>query len=206
MAEAKQGEDDADDVPERPSAHSGVRRVLWAVAPLAVVVVLAVLLYRGLYLDPKEIPSALIDKPVPEFDLPAIPGREPGLSSKDLAGEVSLVNVFASWCAACRIEHPLLMRIKEEQIAPLHGLNYKDEPDAALQWLQRFGDPYGRVGADRSGRVGIEWGVYGVPETFVVDAGGSIVCKQIGPISERDLNEKLLPAIAAARAGTKVAC
>ena len=189
-------------IPARGTAH----RILVAVVPLVVAVALGLFLWEGLYLNPREIPSALIGKPAPVFALPALPGREPALSSDDLKGEVSLVNVFASWCAACRIEHPLLMRLKQEQAVPIHGLDYKDDPQAALGWLAQHGDPYDRIGADRSGRVGVDWGVYGVPETFVVDAEGVIVCKQIGPITERDWKRKLEPAIEAARRGEKAQC
>ena len=185
---------------------SGRRRLLSALLPLLLFAVIGGFLFRGLYLDPREIPSVLIDHPVPVFDLPALPERPPGLASTDLEGEVSLVNVFASWCVACRVEHPLLMRHQEEGVVPVHGLNYKDEPQAALDWLGRFGDPYEAIGADRSGRVGIDWGVYGVPESFVVDARGRIVCKHIGPIRQADLENKILPAVEAARAGEAVSC
>src|SRR3546814_5476407 len=108
----------------------------------------------------------------------AVEGRSAGLSSADLAGEVSLVNVFASWCTACREEHPLFMELKAEGAVPIHGLNYKDKPADAAEWLGTLGDPYTRTGADRDGRVAIDWGVYGVPETFVVSAAGRIVHKQ----------------------------
>ena len=182
------------------------RRVLLALLPLVLFLVLGGFLFRGLFLKPAEIPSVLLGRPVPSFELPPIEGRTPGLSSADLAREVSLVNVFASWCISCRHEHPFLMRLRADGVVPVHGLNYKDDPGSALAWLQRFGDPYERVGSDVTGRVGIDWGVYGVPESFVVDAQGRIVCKHIGPIYERDLNEKILPAIAAARAGTAVKC
>jgi len=188
-------------------ARTGWRaRLAVAVAPLALFAVIGGFLFQGLYLKPQEIPSVLIGRPVPGFALPALPGRPPGLSSSDLTGEVSLVNVFASWCIACRYEHPLLMRLKEQGVVTVHGLNYKDTPEAALGWLERFGDPYVGVGDDRKGRVGIDWGVYGVPETFLVDAQGMIRCKQIGPITERDLAERLLPAIEAVRAGRPVKC
>jgi cytochrome c biogenesis protein CcmG/thiol:disulfide interchange protein DsbE len=188
-------------------AKNGRRRwSLLSLVPLAAVLALGGFLLQGLYLDSRVIPSALIGRPVPSFELPALPGRPPGLASSDLAGEVSLVNVFASWCVACRAEHPILMRLKEAGVVPVHGLNHKDEPQAALDWLRRFGDPYDRIGADRNGRVSIDFGVYGVPESFVIDAHGRIVCKQIGPIDERALKDKLMPAIAAARAGGPVAC
>jgi cytochrome c biogenesis protein CcmG/thiol:disulfide interchange protein DsbE len=192
---------------ERTAPPRGIaRRVIVAVVPLVVAVALGAVLWEGLYLNPREIPSALIGKPAPAFTLPALPGREPGLSSDNLKGEVSLVNVFASWCVACRVEHPLLLRLKQEQAVPIHGIDYKDDPQAALGWLAEHGDPYTRVGADRSGRVGIDWGVYGVPETFVIDRDGVIVCKQIGPITEREWTRKLKPAIEAARRGERPTC
>ena len=151
--------------------------------------------------NPREIPSALVGKPVPAFDLPAVEGRSAGLSSADLAGEVSLVNVFASWCTACREEHPLFMALKAEGAFPIHGLNYKDKPADAAEWLDKLGDPYTRTGADRDGRVAIDWGVYGVPETFVVSAEGRIVHKHIGPLTRRDLDETILPLVRRLRTG-----
>jgi len=193
---------DAETAPSRDVA----RRLIVAIVPLVVALALGVFLWEGLSLKPREIPSALIGKPAPAFELPALPGREPGLSSADLKGEVSLVNVFASWCAACRIEHPLLLRLKDEKAVPIHGLAYKDDPQASLGWLAQHGDPYARIGADRAGRVGVDWGVYGVPETFVIDREGRIACKHIGPIMERDWERKLKPAIEAARRGQKLQC
>jgi cytochrome c biogenesis protein CcmG/thiol:disulfide interchange protein DsbE len=169
--------------------------------PIAIFAALAVALGIGLTLNPREIPSALIDKPVPEFDLPPVAGKPLGLASRDLKqGEVALVNVFASWCVACREEHPLLMELARTRRVALHGLNYKDAPSDAQRWLAEWGDPYARAGADRSGRVGIDFGVYGVPETFVVDGHGRIVLKHIGPITPADLEAKILPAVAKARA------
>lgn len=200
---------DSQDVPggESGAASARPRRYFWAALPLVVVCIVGLFLFRGLDLKPREIPSVLIGKPVPQFDLPPIQGRPPGLKTDDLRGDVSLVNVFASWCVACRIEHPLFMELKEKaDTPPIHGLNYKDDPDSATLWLKRFGDPYQRVGQDIDGRVGIDWGVYGVPETFLVDRQGQIVCKHIGPIQERDWVQKLEPAIAAARAGKPVSC
>lgn len=192
---------------ENPKADAGrPRRLLFALVPFAIAVAVGVFLFVGLSLRPREIPSVLIGKPVPEFQLAAVPGRPPGLSSEDLKGEVSLVNVFASWCVACRVEHPLLMELSRRDEVPIHGLNYKDRPEEALAWLQRHGDPYGRVGADRDGRVGIDFGVYGVPESFLVAPSGEIVCKHIGPISERDWVNKLQPAIAALKEGRKPTC
>ncbi len=145
------------------------------------------------------IPSALIDAPVPEFDLPPVAGRERGLASADLMGQVSLVNFFASWCAPCQIEHPVLTDLARRGIVPVYGINYKDKPEDARRWLDRLGDPYARIGADLDGRAGIEWGVYGLPETFVVDANGRIVYKHIGPVLARDVAETILPLIESLR-------
>lgn len=145
--------------------------------------------------NPSDVPSALIGKVVPEFDLPPVVGRSLGLSSDDLKGEVSLLNVFASWCAECRREHPLLMRLQAGNVVPVHGLNYKDKPEDARGWLDELGDPYTRTGADLAGRVAIDLGVYGVPETFVVDRAGRIVHKHIGAMDERALRETILPLV-----------
>lgn len=163
--------------------------------PVSVFFVITILLAIGLTMDPKKVPSPLIDKPVPEFDLPPVRGRSLGLARNNLEGEVSLVNVFASWCAACRQEHPLLMELRRRNQVPIHGLNYKDKPDEAAGWLDALGDPYTRTGADLDGRVGIDWGVYGVPETFVVDKNGNIAYKHIGPISEQDWETKIRPLV-----------
>lgn len=177
------------------------------VIPLAVFAGLAAALAAGLSLKPGEIPSALIQKPVPEFDLPPVLGRKLGLASRDLKqGDVALVNVFASWCVACRDEHPLLMELSAKGEVAVHGLNYKDAPEAASAWLTRMGDPYSRTGADRTGRVGIDWGVYGVPETFVVSGDGRIACKHIGAITEFDLDQKILPLVRRLRAGEVGSC
>ncbi len=163
--------------------------------PLLVFAVLAVFFAIGLTMNPRNIPSPLIGKPVPAFDLPAVKGRTLGLSSADLRGQVSIVNVFASWCLACREEHPLLMKLGASGVVPIHGLNYKDKPDDAKKWLDDLGDPYTRTGADISGQIGIEWGVYGVPETFVIDRNGHIAYKHIGPVTPQALNDTLLPLI-----------
>jgi len=163
--------------------------------PLLVFIVMAVFLAIGLTMDPREIPSPLIGKPVPEFSLPPVKGGTLGLSSADLRGEVSIVNVFASWCVACREEHPILMGIKAKGLVPLHGINYKDKPDDARAWLDEMGDPYTRIGADISGRVSIDWGVYGVPETFVIDRDGHIAYKQIGAVTPEILRDKIMPLV-----------
>ncbi|MSP66857.1 MAG: DsbE family thiol:disulfide interchange protein [Alphaproteobacteria bacterium] len=165
--------------------------------PVAIFIALAGGLYVGLDPDrnPKAVPSALIDQPVPEFALPPVEGRGLGLASADLRGEVALVNVFASWCGPCRVEHPLLMDLAAKRVVAVHGINYKDQPKAAAEWLLRLGDPYTRTGADRDGRVSIDWGVYGVPETFVVDRAGRIRYKHVGPLQADDLEQKILPLI-----------
>jgi len=177
-----------------PTAVQPRRRAPYVV-PALVFVVIAVFLGIGLTLDPRKIPSPLIGKPVPNFSLPPVQGRSLGLASENLRGEVSLVNVFASWCVACREEHPLMMQIKRKGLVPLHGINYKDRPLDAQRWLDELGDPYTRTGADFDGRVGIDWGVYGVPETFVIDREGRIAYKHIGPVTPAALKDTILPLI-----------
>jgi cytochrome c biogenesis protein CcmG/thiol:disulfide interchange protein DsbE len=179
--------------PESPSG-SGARRTAFLL-PLALFGVLVLVLGVGLFLNPREIPSPLIGRPVPTFDLPPVQGRTLGLSSRDLQSEVSLVNVFASWCVACREEHPVLMELARSGAVPIHGLNYKDKPDDAARWLKDWGDPYTRTGADLDGRVAIDWGVYGVPETFVIGRDGRIAYKHIGPITREFARDQLLPMI-----------
>ena len=171
------------------------RRGIAIMLPLSTFVGIAILLAIGLTMDPRKVPSPLIDKPVPVFELPPVQGRKLGLASGDLMGQVSLVNVFASWCVACRQEHPLLMELSNQDFVPIHGLNYKDKSDEAAGWLDALGDPYTRTGADVNGRVGIDWGVYGVPETFVIDKNGNIAYKHIGPVSEQDWAEKIRPLV-----------
>jgi cytochrome c biogenesis protein CcmG/thiol:disulfide interchange protein DsbE len=149
----------------------------------------------GLSRNARIIPSALIGKAVPEFSLPAVQGRTLGLSSTDLKGEVSLVNVFASWCVACREEHPVFMELRRNDAVPIHGINYKDRPSDAEKWLNTMGDPYTRTGADLNGRVAIDWGVYGVPETFVIDAEGRIAFKHVGAVTPEVYQEKIGPLI-----------
>jgi len=178
-----------------PPHLAPTRRRLLHLLPAVGFTAVAVPLAWGLTRDPRELPSALLDQPVPNFDLPPVQGRSLGLSSADLMGEVSLVNVFASWCVACRAEHPLFIELAASGAVPLHGLNYKDRPEDAAQWLDRLGDPYTRTGADLDGRVAIDWGVYGVPETFVVSAAGRIVHKHIGPVNDVALAETILPLV-----------
>nr|WP_199923561.1 DsbE family thiol:disulfide interchange protein [Sinorhizobium fredii] len=172
-----------------------MRRRLLMALPAVGFAGLAAVFAWGISRDPNQLPSALIGKEVPRFDLPPVEGGTPGLASKDLYGEVSLVNVFASWCVACRVEHPLFMNLARDKSVPIHGLNYKDRPQDAAQWLNTLGDPYTRTGADRDGRVAIDWGVYGVPETFVVGADGRIAHKHMGPLTEQALRETILPLV-----------
>jgi len=179
-----------------PAGNAPLRsRRLAHLVPLAAFMALAIILAWGMSRDRGAIPSALIDKTVPQFSLPPVKGRTLGLSSNDLSGEVSLVNVFASWCVACREEHPVFMQMKSDAIVPIHGLNYKDQPDNAARWLNTMGDPYTRTGADISGRVAIDWGVYGVPETFVITKDGRIAYKHIGAVTPKVVDETLLPLI-----------
>lgn len=188
-----------------PASHEVSRRRLLYAMPLAGFAGIAVAFAWGLTRNPQELPSALIGKPVPTFSLPPVQGRKLGLSSADLKGEVSLVNVFASWCVACRAEHPLFMQLAANKVVPINGLNYKDAPQDAADWLDSLGDPYTRTGADRDGRVAIDWGITGVPETFVIDAKGIVAYKQIGPVTQQALDETILPLIARLREEAKVA-
>ncbi|EIE51732.1 DsbE family thiol:disulfide interchange protein [Actibacterium sp. D379-3] len=155
---------------------------------------LMVLFGWGLFRGGDDLPSVLLGKPVPNFALPPVLGREEGLSTQDLIGHVSLVNVFASWCVPCRAEHPLFMELSTTGEVPLYGVNYKDPPDQARAWLDDLGDPYARIGADINGRAGIEWGVYGVPETYVI-ADGTIAYRHVGPITRAILQDTLLPIV-----------
>ena len=174
-----------------------MRRVLY-ILPVLVFVAIAGFLAQGLTRDPSELPSALLDQPAPEFDLPPLPGRdEHGFARSDLGGEPMLVNVFASWCVPCRIEHPLINRLAEDGVT-VHGLNHKDKPEDATAWLDELGDNFTHVGSDQDGRAAIEWGVYGVPETFVITGDGAIAYKHVGPIQMSDLEDRILPALRAA--------
>ena len=179
----------------RVSAARRLRYLLPALLFAAVAAALGAQLFTG---EPGRLPSALLDKPAPDFDLPPVHGFARGFATADLRrGEVALVNVFASWCGPCRIEHPLFMELAGT--VPLYGLNYKDAPRDAGRWLRRHGNPYTATGADEDGRVAIDWGVYGVPETFVVDGAGRIRHRHIGVLTRHDLDETILPLIEALR-------
>jgi len=167
-----------------------------ALIPLTIFIVLVVFLSIGLTRDPKKIPSPLIGKPAPEFNLPTVLKPNQQVSHKDFLGKVSIVNVWASWCAACRQEHPLMVAFAKKHKTPIYGLNYKDQRSDAIRWLQAFGNPYVNSAYDVAGTAGIDWGVYGVPESFVIDKKGIIRYKQIGPFTEDIINNELIPLIA----------
>ncbi|GAB4171183.1 MAG: DsbE family thiol:disulfide interchange protein [Rhodocyclaceae bacterium] len=163
--------------------------------PLAVFLVLVVFLGVGLRLNPHEVPSPLIDKPAPAFRVPTL--EEPGrtISRDELLGRVWLLNVWASWCVSCREEHPVLVEFAKRRLVPIYGLNYKDGREDAKRWLAEWGNPYTASAFDQDGRVGIDYGVYGVPETFVIDRTGVIRYKHIGPLTPAAVENKLLPLI-----------
>lgn len=163
--------------------------------PLLLFIVLAIFLAVGLRLNPKDIPSPLIDKPAPAFALPILASPEKTLKQSDLQGQVWLLNVWASWCISCREEHPLLLQLAKQNPVMLVGLNYKDEAQAANLWLQKLGNPYNVSIMDSDGRTGIDYGVYGVPETFVIDKRGVIRYKHTGPVVPGDLERIFLPLI-----------
>lgn len=164
--------------------------------PLALFLLLAGFLAYGLTLNPREVPSPLVGKPAPAFSLPRLDAPEQQLALEELKGEVFLLNVWASWCVSCRAEHPLLVQLRQSGLVPVVGLNYKDEPAAARQWLSEGGNPYAVNVVDADGRVGMEYGVYGTPETFLIDRQGVIRYKHIGPLDGAVLRDVLLPRIA----------
>lgn len=192
---------------EQASAKGPKRGRFWVLAPVLVFAGLAAVFMTGLRSgDPSKLPSALINQPAPSFELPALQGLTsndnpvPGLSSKSLAGgKVTLINVWASWCGPCREEHPQLIELAKRDDIDLAGLNYKDQRENALRFLNALGNPYAAVGVDASGRTSVDWGVYGVPETFVINGKGIIVYKFTGPITEKALREEVIPAIDKAR-------
>jgi cytochrome c biogenesis protein CcmG, thiol:disulfide interchange protein DsbE len=165
------------------------------VVPLLLFVVLSIFLALGLKLKPSEIPSPLLNKPAPTFSAPKLNAPNEKLSPANLKGKVWLFNVWASWCASCRDEHPVLNEFAKQQAVIIVGLNYKDDPDAAKQWLATLGNPYNDSVMDTDGRIGIDWGVYGVPETFVMDKQGIVRYKHTGPVIAQDVETVLLPLI-----------
>lgn len=166
------------------------------ILPLVVFLVLAGFLYVGLGLDPHEVPSPLIDKPAPAFNLPQLHDSAKTFSQEEMKGKVWLLNVWSSWCVSCKEEHPLLLNLAQQNVVPIYGLDYKDKKEDAEAWLNQAGNPYTLNAMDRDGRVGINYGVYGVPETYVIDKQGIIRYKQIGPVTSESLNQKILPMVA----------
>ena len=164
--------------------------------PLAVFFVLVIFLAIGLTLNPRDVPSPLKDKPAPAFTLPQLAASDKSFSPADMKGKVWLFNVWASWCVSCRQEHPLLVSFAKEGKVPVVGLNYKDQGPDAKNWLAKFGDPYLLSAVDADGRVGIDYGVYGVPETYVIDKAGTIRMKHTGPITPESLQKQILPLVA----------
>ncbi len=167
-----------------------------AFLPLILFLGLAAVFWWQLGKDPSKLPSALIDRPVPAFDLPPIPGRDDhGLSSADLTGQVTLLNVFGSWCVACLAEHPMLNRIQQLGLVPLNGIDWRDEPAKAAAWLKKHGDPFDRIGMDPKSHVAIDLGVTGAPETFVIDKTGAVRYKHVGPITPDVWRNTLKPLV-----------
>lgn len=165
-----------------------------AFIPLIAFVVLVVVLGVGLTIDPKKVPSPLIDKPAPAFELPQLMQSGP-ISTESMKGKVWVLNVWASWCVACRQEHEVIKHLAKMNLVDVVGLNYKDEPADARSWLFDLGNPYTQIAVDYPGKTGIDWGVYGVPETFLIDKQGYIRYKHIGPVTAKSLNDELIPEI-----------
>ena len=163
--------------------------------PLAIFIALVGFFAIGLVRDPREVPSPFIGKPAPAFRLETLHQPEKVFTPDDMKGKVWLLNVWASWCVSCRVEHPILVEMARNKVVPIVGLNYKDKREDGTRWLARFGDPYALSAWDIDGRVGIDYGVYGAPETFVIDKQGVIRYKQIGPITRETLDKVLLPLI-----------
>jgi cytochrome c biogenesis protein CcmG/thiol:disulfide interchange protein DsbE len=171
-----------------------LKALRWTI-PFAIFAVLVAFLWVGLSRDPREVPSPLIGKPAPAFRLAKLHTPGATLASEDLKGQVWLLNVWASWCVSCRVEHPLLVELAQQNVVAVYGLDYKDKPDDGRAWLAQHGDPYTASIVDRDGRVGIDYGVYGVPETFVIDKTGIVRYKQIGPLSAEALRDQILPLV-----------
>jgi cytochrome c biogenesis protein CcmG/thiol:disulfide interchange protein DsbE len=171
-----------------------MKTLRWSL-PLAVFAVLLAFLAIGLTRDPREVPSPLVGKPAPAFTLAQLHAPGKTLGTDDLRGQVWLLNVWASWCVSCRVEHPLLLELSRANIVPVIGLDYKDKPEDGKAWLAQHGDPYRTSIVDADGRVGIDWGVYGVPETFVIDKAGVIRHKHIGPVTADALRQTILPLV-----------
>ena len=166
-----------------------------ALIPFAIFLIMVGFLFKGLFLNPREVPSPLVGKPAPAFSLPRLDQPAKQFSPKDMLGQVWLFNVWASWCGACRDEHPLLVALAKTGLVPVVGMDYKDTATEAEQWLTERGNPYLLSAVDANGRVGIDYGVYGVPETYVIDKAGVIAYKQIGPVTLESLRDDILPLV-----------
>lgn len=166
------------------------------VLPLIAMIVLIVVLAMGLQSDPSLLPSQYLGKPAPQFDLPTLKDPSRRISSADLVGEVSLVNIWATWCVGCRAEHDFLMQLSAREVIPIYAVNWRDNRSDALQWLDQFGDPYVASGFDEDGRVGIDWGAYGAPETFLISADGNVVYRFAGPLNTVHWEQEFVPRIA----------
>lgn len=163
--------------------------------PLFIFILVVILLWRGLFLHPTDIPSPLLNKPAPRFALPTLLNANEIASHHDFIGHVTLVNIWATWCYACSLEHEFLMQISKSKDYVVYGFNYKDDSQASKKWLLAYGNPYQKIAVDQTGQVAIDWGVYGTPETFIVDKKGIIRYKLIGPITPQNWNNELLPII-----------
>jgi cytochrome c biogenesis protein CcmG/thiol:disulfide interchange protein DsbE len=171
--------------------------------PAVVFAILVGFFWVGLKLNPSEVPSPLIGKPAPAFELPELTDTSVVISNETLKGSPALLNVWATWCAGCRVEHELLLQIAAQGEVPVYGLNYRDERNLALNWLEQLGNPYTAVAYDPDGIVSIDWGVYGAPETFLIDPDGIVVYKHIAPLTVKDWTEEFLPRIRAMQGGGK---
>jgi len=176
-----------------------VKRVWWT---LGVFVALVLLLAVGLRLNPREVPSPLIGKPAPAFELPLLMDPDKKFSEKTMLGKVWILNVWASWCPPCLVEHPVVTQVSRSGMAPVVGLNYKDKREDALPWLKRNGDPFQLIAFDANGRIGIDYGVYGVPETYIIDRQGVIRYKHIGPITADVVKQEMEPLVRKLNAGS----
>lgn len=163
--------------------------------PLVLFLVMVGFLYVGLNLNPREVPSPLIGKPAPAFSLPSLDDASRTVSPADFKGQVWLMNVWATWCVSCRAEHETLVRLAKQNVVPIVGLNYKDDNEAAKKWLAALGNPYQVTAVDADGRIAIDWGVYGAPETYVIDKQGLIRHKHIGPVTPEALTQQILPLV-----------
>lgn len=172
-------------------------RYLVPVIPVAILAVLAGFFYVGLYRSPGYIPSPYLGKPAPEFSLPGLKNPQRTVSTNDLKGQLTLFNVWATWCVGCRQEHPFLVQLSKQTKIPIYGLNWKDDPKAAREWLSSLGDPYVESGVDRTGDAAIDWGVYGAPETFLIDRDGTVLLKHIAPMTPDVWRSDFLPIIRA---------